>query len=160
MRRRDREIVDSGKIDEIIRLCHCIRLGFVDEGRAYIVPLNFGFTHKEGKRVFYFHSAKEGRKIDLIAKNTTVAFEMDTNYSLDEGSVACECTSYFESIMGEGVISVMNARDDKLHAINMLMETATQKKDSFVYSDKMLDEVFVFKLDVLSISCKVKTMGM
>ncbi len=160
MRRQDREVTDSQKIDNIILSCNCIRLGFVDEGRAYIVPLNFGFIHQDNKRVFYFHSAKAGRKVDLINETYYAAFEMDTSYALHEGKIACECTSFFESVMGEGSISIINDRDEKISALNMLMKTTTKKETNFVYSDKMLDEVFVFKLEVETISCKVKSIGM
>lgn len=89
MRRNDREITESQKIDEIINSCHCVRLGFVDGDKAYIVPLNFGFTHNDCKRIFYFHSAKDGRKVELIHKTHYAAFEMDTSYTLHEGSIAC-----------------------------------------------------------------------
>ena len=67
MRRTDREITDAEKITQIIQTCHCCRLGFCDNGAVYIVPLNFGYAEENGKRVFYFHSAKSGRKLDLIA---------------------------------------------------------------------------------------------
>ena len=46
MRRKDREITDPGKIREIIAACDCCRLGFCDGGRAYIVPLDFGFVER------------------------------------------------------------------------------------------------------------------
>ena len=63
MRRKDREVTDAGKIREAIEASHCCRLGFYDEGEVYIVPMNFGYTEEEEKRIFYFHSAKEGRKV-------------------------------------------------------------------------------------------------
>ena len=68
MRRKDREVTDAGKIREAIEASHCCRLGFYDEGEVYIVPMNFGYTEEEEKRIFYFHSAKEGRKVDLISR--------------------------------------------------------------------------------------------
>jgi len=46
MRRSDREVKDSARIDEIIRMCDCCRLGLVDGDGVYIVPLNFGFKAK------------------------------------------------------------------------------------------------------------------
>ncbi|HJC22920.1 MAG TPA: pyridoxamine 5'-phosphate oxidase family protein [Candidatus Eisenbergiella merdavium] len=55
MRRSDREITESGRIDEIIRSCHCCRLGFCDGKDVYIVPLSFGYRSECGKRSFYFH---------------------------------------------------------------------------------------------------------
>ena len=44
MRRKDREITDEAKIDEIILNCNCCRLGFNDGGKVYIVPLSFGYS--------------------------------------------------------------------------------------------------------------------
>lgn len=68
MRRKDREVTDNCEINKIINSCQIIRLAFADGVAPYIVPLNFGFEEKDGKRTFYFHGAKEGRKLDLIKK--------------------------------------------------------------------------------------------
>ncbi len=63
MRRKDREIIENSKIKEIISNCDCCRLGLNDNGKIYIVPLNFGFIEENGKYTFYFHGAKEGNLI-------------------------------------------------------------------------------------------------
>lgn len=47
MRRKDREVTDEAKIDEIISRCNCCRIGFNDSGEVYIVPLNFGFVKRD-----------------------------------------------------------------------------------------------------------------
>lgn len=62
MRRADREVTDQAKIQDIMDRCTCCRIGFNDDGKVYIVPLNFGYQKKENKYVFYFHGAHEGRK--------------------------------------------------------------------------------------------------
>ena len=102
MRRTDREITDPEKIREIIDDCTCCRLGLCDEGKAYIVPLSFGYTEREGRYVFYFHSAREGRKLDLIRRTGWAGFEMDTNYKLNEGEAACGYSARFRSVIGGG----------------------------------------------------------
>lgn len=75
LRRKDREVKDFSEIIRIIESCDCCRLGFVDNREAYIVPLNFGYEIKGSDLTLYFHSAKEGRKIDLVSKQETVSFE-------------------------------------------------------------------------------------
>ena len=75
MRRNDRAVTDPARIREIIDSCTCCRLGLCDEGRAYIVPLDFGYAEQDGRYTFYFHGAAEGRKIDLIRKNGWAAFD-------------------------------------------------------------------------------------
>lgn len=105
MRRKDREITDNNEIDKIINECNCVRLGLNDDGKVYIVPLNFGFEHDDDKRRFYFHSAKEGRKIDLLKKTKSAGFEMDTGFSIMEGKTACDYSAKYKSVIGEGNVS-------------------------------------------------------
>ncbi|MGL5540462.1 MAG: pyridoxamine 5'-phosphate oxidase family protein, partial [Erysipelotrichaceae bacterium] len=107
MRRKDREVSEFSKIIEIIDQCHICRLGFCDGEEVYIVPLNFGYESKEEKITFYFHSAKEGRKIELIKKGMPVGFEMDTNYHLHGGPLACDYTAAFDSVIGNGTIHLV-----------------------------------------------------
>lgn len=82
MRRKDREVTDDYQIDTIITSCNCCRLGFYDQDSVYIVPLSFGYEKKAGTRIFYFHSAKQGKKIQLMKTNPRVGFELDTGYQL------------------------------------------------------------------------------
>lgn len=153
MRRKDREILDSEKINQIIESCHCCRLGFTDNGKVYIVPLNFGFTYENGHRTFYFHSAKEGRKINLIKATPSVGFELDTNYELHPGEIACDYSAGFQSVIGTGTVSIIENPVEKKKALQSLMYHNTRKED-WDFNDKMLNAVTVFQLKVEEISCK------
>ena len=83
MRRRDREICSFDEMMEIVQTCDCCRLGLVDEeNSAYIVPMNFGAENSGGSLVLYFHSAQEGKKIELLKKNPIASFEMDSGTAL------------------------------------------------------------------------------
>jgi len=113
MRQKNREITDNNKINEIILSCSCCRLGFNDNGKVYIVPLNFGYVEQNKKRIFYFHSAKEGRKIDLISKKMSAGFELDTNYKLNEATTACGYSSRFQSIIGLGIVVFVSDFEEK-----------------------------------------------
>ncbi len=77
MRRNEHELTDQERIDTLIGSCQVCRLGFVDGDRPYIVPLNFGYALDGGRRIFYFHGAREGRKMDLARRNGTAGFELD-----------------------------------------------------------------------------------
>ncbi len=66
MRRKDREIT---------RLFHRViasGFGFNDDGQVYIVPLNYGYFVEADTYIFYFHGAREERKIELIQKSPYV----------------------------------------------------------------------------------------
>ena len=155
MRRKDREVLDEVKIDKFIRNCDCCRIGFYDKenNEVYIVPLNFGYSHVDNKRVFYFHGAKEGRKIDLISKTKKVSFEMDSNHELIVGKMACNYSERYQSVMGTGLISFVEDKDEKIAALNEIMFQSTGKKD-WEFPEPMLNAVAVFKIEVTSLSCK------
>ncbi|MCH5324920.1 MAG: pyridoxamine 5'-phosphate oxidase family protein [Eubacterium sp.] len=156
MRRKDREVTDPSKIEDIISRCTCCRIGFNDGGEVYIVPLNFGYTAKDNTYTFYFHGAKEGRKAELINSSPHVGFEMDTDaavYSLGEPDVACKYTARFQSIIGNGVISTVSDTDEKLLGLSLIMEHSAGKRE-WKFDEKMLNAVAVFKLEVTKLSCK------
>ena len=156
MRRKEREVTDPSKIEDIISRCSCCRIGFNDEGEIYIVPLNFGYVKKDNTYTFYFHGAKEGRKIDLIHKSSNVGFEKDTDlavYNLNDPDVACDYTARFQSVIGNGVVSIVSDTEEKLLGLSLLMEHNTGKRE-WQFDEKMINAVAVFKLDVTKISCK------
>ena len=153
MRRKDREVTNPEKIEQIIKKCHCCRLGFNDNGQVYIVPMNFGCEQQEDSYVLYFHSAKEGRKIDLLLKNPNVCFELDTNYQLNEGSIACEYSARFQSIIGYGTAEIIEDAAEKKKGLCSIMKHNTGK-DEWTFDDNMLNAVCVFKVVVSELSCK------
>lgn len=155
MRRKDREVLDEVKIDEIIRNCDCCRLGFYDKenDEVYIVPLNFGYSNENNKRIFYFHGAKEGRKIDLISKSKKVTFEMDANHELIVGKMACNYSERYQCVIGTGLISFVESKEEKITALNEIMFQSTGKKD-WEFAEPMLNAVAIFKVEVTSLSCK------
>ena len=156
MRRKDREVTDPIKIADIISRCTCCRIGFNDGGEVYIVPLNFGYAIKDNTCTFYFHGAKEGRKIDLINKNPEVGFEMDTDfavYSHGEAEAACTYTARFQSIIGNGTVSIVSDTEEKKLGLSLLMEHSAGKRE-WTFDDKMFNAVAVFKLEVTKMSCK------
>lgn len=154
MRRRDREITDNEKIKEIIKACNCCRLGLNDNGKVYIVPLNFGFTEENEKYTFYFHGAKTGRKLDIIKQNNNAGFELDTNHQIyTKGDKACDYTARFQSIIGNGKITIIENSNEKMKALLELMKHNTGKSE-WEFDERMIKAVTVFKLEVEEMSCK------
>lgn len=153
MRRKDREITDRVRMDDIIRSCDCCRLGLNDHGSVYIVPLNFGYVSQGEQATFYFHCAREGKKLDLIAKNPNVGFELDTNHAVNEGSIACEYSFRFRSIIGNGRAALVESMEEKKEALRQIMSHYSDRTD-WVFSDAEAAAVAIIRLDVLDIACK------
>lgn len=141
------------KIKDIILSCYCCRLGFWDGEEVYLIPLNFGYEEKDGKRIFYFHGAKQGRKIELISRTHFAGFELDTGHKLIEGEIACKYSSSFRSVTGTGSIMFVEGRKEKINALRTIMYHNTGK-GSWDFAGSMLDAVCIFKLEVMKLSCK------
>lgn len=154
MRRKDREITDANKIAEFIQKEQILRVGFYDEGEIYIVPVNYGYSYDE-QYSFFFHGAKAGRKYELAKKNPSVGFEIDGNYRLLEGEEACEHSATFQSIIGQGTLTLIDDKAEKIKGLNTIMKQTTSKEE-WHYREEMLEEVAVFRLDVEKLSCKAK----
>lgn len=153
MRRRDREIIELSKMLEIMEKCDCCRVGFVDGNEAYIVPLNFGFEESDRGIVLYFHSAKEGRKINLLNEVKTATFEMDSKHELVEGKIACDFSYLYQCIMGKGKVELVTDNDEKVHGLTKIMSHYS-KVPKWEFKQEHVDRVAVFKITVTEWSCK------
>lgn len=154
MRRSDREITDLSEILSIINDCKVIHLAMVDDGEPYLLPLNFGYACEGGAFSFFCHSAREGRKLDILRKNPTVAFEMDCRGALDEHDVACQCGYYFASVTGVGHVEFLDG-EEKLVALTSLMRHMAGREDQFTEQQACTVEVFAVRADKLSAKAKV-----
>ena len=153
MRRKERQITDNNKIIEIIDKCDCCRLGFKDEESVYIVPLNFGYKKEDEKIILYFHGANEGKKVNLIKSQSNIGFEMDTKHELIKDEVACGYSYLYQSIIGNGNISIVEDMTEKISALQCIMKHYS-KKDNWNFNEKALERVATFKLVVTNLSCK------
>ena len=153
MRRKDREVTDFKKMIEIMESCDCCRLGLVDREEVYIVPMNFGYDIKNEQIDLYFHSAKEGRKVDLLPKQSVVSFEMDAKHKLIEGKIGCDFSYLYQCIMGTGKVELLSEVEEKIYGLEKIMAHYT-KNEQWEFNEKMLDSMKVFRLSIKTWSCK------
>lgn len=155
MRRSDREITDKNRIEEFIAKEQILRVAFHDNGDIYIVPVNYGYLLENEKYSFYFHGAKAGRKYELSKSGPTVGFEIDGEYKLLESENACGFSAAFQSVIGTGVLHLLEDREEKRRGLNAIMKQCSNKSD-WTYQDRMLETVAVYQLSVERMSCKAK----
>lgn len=153
MRRKDREVTDPKRIREIIKSCDCCRIGLVDDGVPYIVPLSFGYVQEGAMGCFYFHGASQGRKLELIRQNGTAGFELDTRYELQAADKACGYSCKFQSVIGSGRITIVEDPAGKREGLNHIMGHYSGRSD-WGFDERMVDAVTVLRLDIEELSCK------
>lgn len=150
MRRKDREITDNAQIEDIINNAKVCRLGLVDDGKPYVVPLCFGYKDRK----IYFHSAKEGRKIEILARNNNVCVEFDEAGETVKNDTACNWGMKYRSVICSGKSYFIDIEQDKRDALNVIMKHYSGTEHTF--DDNTLEKTLVFVVEVSSISGKEK----
>jgi nitroimidazol reductase NimA-like FMN-containing flavoprotein (pyridoxamine 5'-phosphate oxidase superfamily) len=88
-------------------------------GQPYITPLNFLF-HK-GR--IYFHSNLAGRKLDNIAENSRVCFEVSETQKLTvSNDRPCACSTRYISVLAFGSAKPVVDESEKTALLNLLVE--------------------------------------
>lgn len=146
MRKKNREVTDLKELIDILSKCDVCRIAFFDEEYPYIIPMNFGFEVNGSEFDLYFHCAKEGKKLELAAKNPKVAFEFDCGHNLIIGATDCASTMEYESICGNGTFKLLED-NEKIHGLTQIMKQYV-KKESYSFEEKDMQFANVFKITV------------
>ena len=146
MRRQDKEINDVSEKIDMIRKCKVCRIGLSDNNQPYIVPLNYGYSVDNNILTLFFHSATEGKKLDIIKNNNNACFEIDCDTDLIEAEKACNYGYSFKSIIGFGKIIIIENPDEKIYGLNRIMRHQTEKETVYEFSHDQLKNVCVYKM--------------
>ena len=152
MRKKKYEITDFKTMVQIIDSSTTVRLGFNTGNLPYIVPLSFGYEVINDNIILYIHSASEGRKVDLISKDNHVTVEFD-NF-IKYYNVGPKFTCSYNSLMAEGRIEAISDDDEKLKALNLLLNHCEfhKKIDSSANCMKITN---FYKIILSNLSCKM-----
>ena len=153
MRRSEREITDMREIINALDECGAVRVAFQTGGAPYIVPLCFGYEYRDDRLRLFFHSAREGRKLDLLRANPAVGFEADHLLEITPGAEPCRWTARYVSVVGTGVASVVESKGEKKRAMDLIMRKY-RCEGPLHYFDAALDSTALIALDVETISGK------
>ena len=124
MKRKACEVTDPAVIEKIISSATIGRLATTDvNGYPYITPVNF-VSHKGN---IYFHCALTGEKLDNIARDARVGFQvdrplayLDSQFS-DDGS-PCKLHQFYHCVVMRGTARVVEDTQLKTDALNALVE--------------------------------------
>ena len=156
MRRKDKEITEINDKINVIKKCKVCRIGLSENNKPYIIPLNYGYDFENNALTLFFHSAKEGRKLDIIKNNNNACFEVDCDTRLFEGEKACNYSYVFKSIIGFGKIILLEDMNEKIDGLYKILKHQTGKEDVFVFSPEEMKNVAVYKMVVEEFTGKQK----
>jgi hypothetical protein len=153
MRRREREITQRDEIDAILARETICRVAFAVDGAPYLVPLSYGYDPEHDALVL--HTADEGKKIDCIAANPQVCFEIEgPSRIVSGGGIGCVWGLEYESVIGYGTISEVIAPDDKCVALRCLLRQQAGRDMKWTFDDRSLEVTRVWRLKIESVTGK------
>ncbi|MBI3753287.1 MAG: pyridoxamine 5'-phosphate oxidase family protein [Deltaproteobacteria bacterium] len=146
MRRKEKEIQNKAIIIDVLNRCHIGRLGTIGkDGYPMIKPLNFAYC--DGK--IYFHTAKEGEKIEDIKRDNRVCFEVDLPIAYVKAkNNPCEADYLYRSVIIKGRARIIEDMKEKLFTIKCLMEKHQPGNGYGEYTEEKLNKVGIVRIDI------------
>ena len=148
MRRHEKEFSARVELEQVLwqgQVCH---LAIPDDPLPYLVPLNYGY--QEG--ALYFHSAPQGRKIDLLQRQLRARFCVTIDMGIIEAEEACNWGARFTSVMGSGRIEFIDDPQKKQAALQILMAQYSDRV--FTFAEGQVTATKVFRLVIESMNGK------
>lgn len=151
MRRKDREITDINLIYDILRRCDTITLGMNGGIAPYVIPMTFACSLENGRITVYFHSARGGRKWEILNQDPNVCVEAHLYYKTVQ--VGSGITAKYESVIGTGIAEKVEDKADKVAAFKLMLDQYAQSGFP-AESCKGLPNCEVFKVVLTDVSGK------
>ncbi|MEW6529868.1 MAG: pyridoxamine 5'-phosphate oxidase family protein [Thermodesulfobacteriota bacterium] len=139
MRRKHSEITDPNEIQRILSSTNIGRLATNGaDGYPYITPVNF--VYHEGK--IYFHCAPKGEKLDNLARDPNVCFEVDIplaylDSGIDPDRGVCKAHQFYHCVIIRGDARVVPDGPLKVTALNALVAKHEHGSDHGIANEEM-----------------------
>ena len=121
MRKVDKEIGDDQLIVEVLNRATILRLGLARKGWPYVIPMNFAYV--DG--CIYLHTGRKGRKMDFLAQNDKVCFEVDLEVEMVPHERPCDWQARYASVVGYGRAVVLEDEAQRLAGLMAVVERYT-----------------------------------
>jgi nitroimidazol reductase NimA-like FMN-containing flavoprotein (pyridoxamine 5'-phosphate oxidase superfamily) len=132
LRRPEKEIQDKAEVESVITEAEVGRLGTSVDGRPYVVPVSFAYH--EGKIVI--HGAKIGKKMENIARNPRVCFEVDKSEIIPSDN-PCGFTYKYRSVIANGTARFIENPAEKAASLRLLVDKYALGKGSQMTEERV-----------------------
>jgi nitroimidazol reductase NimA-like FMN-containing flavoprotein (pyridoxamine 5'-phosphate oxidase superfamily) len=152
LRRAEREIKDTGIIEEILRTGKYAIISLCRNNDPYVVTLSYGYDAEN--KALYFHSAKNGLKIDFIKSNPEACLTI----LHDKGYIQNECAHSYRSVIIRGQIELVKNESEKRKGIEIMINQLENNPDMMKtkLNDKkeIYENMQILKLNIREITGK------
>jgi len=142
MRRKRQQLSEAESIEILRKLTSGTLALLGDGGYPYAVPISY--VYADGR--LYFHSAKEGHKVDAIRGSDRASFCV-----IEQDNVKPEkYTTFFRSVIAFGRIHIVKDENEKLEITRMLGNRYNPNQDEALQKEieSGLSRMLAIRLDI------------
>ena len=152
MRKKDREITDPAEIEQILKRGEIINVAMCQGDQPYVLPFNYGFLNG----IIYIHSATKGFKLEVLAQNPKVSFNITTDVQMLPADKPQDCSVAYSSVVGFGRVRIVDDPVEKLAALEAVMVQYYPKNDAWQYPEKVVAACTVWCIEIDHLTGKRK----
>ncbi|MDB4581973.1 pyridoxamine 5'-phosphate oxidase family protein [Draconibacterium sp.] len=137
-------------INEIVRACKICFLAMSDNGKPYVLPMNFALEDD----YVILHSAPEGRMWETIKSNPKVCINWTLGEDLawQDVQVGCSYRVQSKSVLVEGEAEFIEDFDEKYRCLGLLMAQYSDRE--FKFGRPAVKNVGILKVHIKNIAAK------
>jgi nitroimidazol reductase NimA-like FMN-containing flavoprotein (pyridoxamine 5'-phosphate oxidase superfamily) len=151
LRRKEKEITDKAEMKAVLAAAKYVTVAMCRGDEPYLVTLSHGYDQK--RNAIYFHCAREGKKIDILAANNRVWGQA----IVDRGYVDGHCDHLFTSVQFRGRVSFIEEAEEKRHALATMirqLESDPGRVIGHQVNDASVAKVHIGRIDLDFLSGK------
>lgn len=112
------------EINDLLAYSMVGRLATVSaDGIPYVIPVHFAYENQK----IYIHGLIKGQKLDNIAANANVCFEVDhfETFIMPPENSPCDVNTQYQSVIVMGTAKLIEGEKEKTEALNYIVEKYT-----------------------------------
>lgn len=148
MRRGDREIIDPAQLQQILMDGHVMYLALASGDDPFVLPLFYVYDGE----ALYFHSAKRGSKMALLARNPKVCFCISDYQGVIPDPQACNFEARHRTVIGQGIGQLIEDKAQKVAVLDRLVARFSDQR--FTYPEASLTATSVVRIEIVTMKGK------
>lgn len=148
MRREDREITDPAQLQQILSAGHLMHLALASADEPFVLPLFYAYDGE----ALYFHSARRGTKMALLARNPKVCFCISDYQGVIADNLACNFEARHSTVIGQGLCELIEDKAQKVAVLDRIVARFSDRH--FDYPDASLTATSVVRIQIVAMKGK------
>lgn len=151
IRRKEKAIESKEEMIAILENSKYITIAMCHDNVPYLVTLSHGFDKE--KNCIYFHCAREGKKVDILASNNVVWGQAIEDHGYAKGS----CDHLFATTQFKGQVSFIEDVNEKEHALRIMINSLEPNPQAVIneqITEKSVQRVHIGRIDIEYMSGK------